>query len=706
MDPLTPTPRSSRSPSRSSAWPRELGAFFELLALAAVAITQPVFDTFARSPETFVLRRADTSDIVMFSLAVALAPALLTWALTTPTGLISRRWRRAGHLIGVATLGTLVGVQIVRRLLGLSGPRLVISALIIGVGLAVVRSRSAGLGSWLRLLAIFPAALVVWFLGLSPVGDTAFGSETIGGDGIRIGEPHDVVFIVFDELPTASLLGADGGMNGDVFPSFASLAADSTWYRNHSGAGPSTPQAVPAILTGIWPDPEALPVSKIYPRNLFTLLGVGYEQNSWEIGTDLCPDDLCPDEDRTILTEPLPELLTDAWTVLTDQLDDPAPDGEVIDFQIRQSEPQAPRRFERFIASLETEAGGPRLDLLHILYPHQPWFHIPDGRRYSAPFIAEGLGTRYHWSTPELADQARHRHLLQLGHADQLLGEVLDRLRELGRYDDSLIVVTADHGVAFLPGEPIRGLSEGNWEQIMWTPLLIKEPGQTIGATVDDPATAVDVLPTVAQHLDVRFDSSDNEDWTFAGRALQSDPSPQPDSVDVRHHLPWKLNVLEPDEGEPWMVFDGGEGFERLLDRIEPAGALGGGKLALWRFGRWGHLVGQDLGPLTQRPETVEGSVQDLDQWSDVVTLVDELPLWLGGSVDLPAGTTADVLVAFNGRISGWSQAWTDDGDHRFAVVIPPDHLIDGANRIEIFLVGGSADVPEVTPVDVGDVQG
>ena len=51
----------------------------------------------------------------------------------------------------------------------------------------------------------------------------------------------------------------------------------------------------------------------------------------------------------------------------------------------------------------------------------------------------------------------RPRHLLQLQATDTLLGQILARLKRAGAYDDSLVVVTADHGVAFTKGEPSRG---------------------------------------------------------------------------------------------------------------------------------------------------------------------------------------------------------------------------------------------------------
>jgi hypothetical protein len=62
-------------------------------------------------------------------------------------------------------------------------------------------------------------------------------------------------------------------------------------------------------------------------------------------------------------------------------------------------------------------------------------------------------------------------HTLQA--ADTLVGQVLDRLNR-SVYNDSMVVVTADHGVSFTPGQSVRIASPMTYPQIVWAPLLIK----------------------------------------------------------------------------------------------------------------------------------------------------------------------------------------------------------------------------------------
>ena len=84
---------------------------------------------------------------------------------------------------------------------------------------------------------------------------------------------------------------------------------------------------------------------------------------------------------------------------------------------------------------------------------------------------------------------------------------LLDGLEDEGRFDDAMIVVTADHGNAFVcRASPSGRSTEGNMEQIMWTPLLDqgagrRPPPRSTTAT-SCPSTS---LPTIAAGLGVEM---------------------------------------------------------------------------------------------------------------------------------------------------------------------------------------------------------
>ena len=46
----------------------------------------------------------------------------------------------------------------------------------------------------------------------------------------------------------------------------------------------------------------------------------------------------------------------------------------------------------------------------------------------------------------------------------------MDGLRAAGTFDDSLMIVTADHGYAFDDLTAVRGITEDTYSQLLWTP--------------------------------------------------------------------------------------------------------------------------------------------------------------------------------------------------------------------------------------------
>jgi hypothetical protein len=110
------------------------------------------------------------------------------------------------------------------------------------------------------------------------------------------------------------------------------------------------------------------------------------------------------------------------------------------------------------------------------------------------------------WGTDRsLMIQGYQRHLLQTGFVDALLGDLIDKLKQVGLYDASLIVITADHGVSFRATDFWRRVSETNYPDIMWIPLLVKTPYQEEGAVTDRNVETIDILPTVADALGIEL---------------------------------------------------------------------------------------------------------------------------------------------------------------------------------------------------------
>ena len=103
---------------------------------------------------------------------------------------------------------------------------------------------------------------------------------------------------------------------------------------------------------------------------------------------------------------------------------------------------------------------------------------------------------------------------------DAGLGRFFDDLRRQPWFDDSLVILTADHGDSFERGYLYHGAEL--CENSTWVPLVIRFPGQKSGARVSGLTQTVDIAPTILKSAGVPI-----PDW-MDGQALEPSSSPAP----------------------------------------------------------------------------------------------------------------------------------------------------------------------------------
>ena len=87
----------------------------------------------------------------------------------------------------------------------------------------------------------------------------------------------------------------------------------------------------------------------------------------------------------------------------------------------------------------------------------------------------------------------------EIRHADKYVGRILQYLRDRDVYDDTMIILMADHGEEF--GE--HGVYREHWstyEGTQHVPLLVKPPNQTRAKECDQLVTNVDIAPTILDY--------------------------------------------------------------------------------------------------------------------------------------------------------------------------------------------------------------
>ncbi len=148
-----------------------------------------------------------------------------------------------------------------------------------------------------------------------------------------------------------------------------------------------------------------------------------------------------------------------------------------------------------------------------------------DGSLDSIIRIAEGYSP-----TPREASHLKGLYDGEVAFADQQLGRIIGWLREKGILDNTIVIVTADHGEGF--GE--KGLwshQEVLYNTASRVPLIIRYPAVVpAGQVIEAPASSIDILPTVLNILGIE----------------------SPDGVEGRSLLPL---ILEQETGEDRAAF-------------------------------------------------------------------------------------------------------------------------------------------------------
>ena len=97
--------------------------------------------------------------------------------------------------------------------------------------------------------------------------------------------------------------------------------------------------------------------------------------------------------------------------------------------------------------------------------------------------------------TDEQIVRARHGFYAMLSFIDHKIGEVLSGLQSSGLSEDTIVVVTADHG-SMLGERGLWGIVNF-FEWAMRVPLIVRAPGRFAPHSVKTPISLVDLMPTL-----------------------------------------------------------------------------------------------------------------------------------------------------------------------------------------------------------------
>ena len=678
-----------------------------IAGLWAITFAQPLLDLLGQNPDFFVARGNSIGDILILAFGMVIVPPLIMLAIEWIALRINDKLYMGVHFFFVAGIATFLFFQF-QKSLGL--PTLLV--ILIGIGLGVLFAwalfRSPFLKNLMDILIIAPVVVLVMFVFFSNANKLIFpDSEKVElASNPSVDTP--LVLIVFDELGTNGLMTNNNTIDANRFPNFAKLERSSTWYRNESTTAFFTPRAVPGILTGNDPPSDTLPTSADQPNSIFTQLGKDYKLHVMEPVTQICPEDLCPEEatgtrqlsrlrllasdlkyveGRLVLPEGLGNRLPDVGTNF-EGFGDAAGDGgeegsgtggpaskeKAALFVKGRGGASEPAEYESFINNIpETDKG---FTMMHLHIPHQPWKYDVKGQQYNtSPTIEQLAKSTGPWQVDDNGvATTQARAYTQTGYADTLVGEVRRSLIKKGLWDKAMVIFTADHGVSF-EGQPVpqRQADDKAMGDVANPPLFIKYPGQKKGVLETKHSMTIDIVPTIA-------------------RTLGLDLNYEPDGVPLQGPVPDRPVEVEDIQGNVYSV-----SVDEMISQREAGIARTNKRLGtgpIYTLGPASQLVGSPAPAAGTPGVAAKASLDQPELYKDYRPGKDLIPMFVTGSTNgLDEG--ALLAVGVNGTIRGTAKTFEFDGADRFGTVVDPASLKPGTNRITIYEVNGN----QLTPV-------
>lgn len=671
---------------------RSLTAALHLLALHAVAVAAPLYDVLRRNREFFVAYHVTPFDLFLFVALVSVGVPLAGLLLVSIAGLAGWRWLQAAAVGLVALLLATLASQLAARAgLPLAAHVFVVGAA--GIAGAVIYARSAIARTFLLYLS--PAIVIVPLLLLVHPSMRLFvlPENPMEHRAAAGGSDTPIVLVVFDQLPLSSLMTAAGGIDAMHYPGFAQLASVSTWYRRATTVADLTGWALPPIVTGRFPRPGRLPVAEEHPENLFTFLGRSHRMEVIEPITGLCPSSICEARRESWLSKSAGMLLDSAvvyaYIITPSSMAGALPPltenwrGFIAAERWQQrwiNERDADRREapNRFLASMERADPQPTVYFLHALLPHEPYMYLASGQRFTDRPRLYGLQANGRWvEDPWPVTQAYATELLQVEYVDRYIARLLQRLRDEGLYDRTLLIVTADHGTSFRPGLTFKGINQVTVRDTAPVPLFVKLPGQRAGAVSDRNVQTIDIMPLVADVLKTPLT------WEAQGLSPLRESIAPAEFKTIFHSAATQRLHITPED-----LHADGETIRRKIDLL-------GGEQVGFRtptIAPRRDLVGRTIELDDVAEETgVRVVVEQSRQYLEVDPNGDLLPAVLHGQVmdEQRRPVSAVLAIAVDGRIETTTKTYDGvPGSHGvWSALIDPRRLRPGRNAIDVFIV-------------------
>lgn len=467
------------------------------------------------------------SRVWLLAASAVLGALLLVPRWNAAAGWLTNYWVMWGLLLGLGQELAFQEMGVAQQL----GARLGIASMVLATMLAGSAAAAIVLGrkmrlpdAQLRFAAVGATALLLassFALG-RPSTPAVEAASPVPGHAKR----PNVLLIVMDTVH-ADHLGIYGYQR-DTTPNLKELAADSTVYTNAISASDITLSSHASLFTGMYPswhgaycDPRnaayGRAISERYPTVAELLRAAGYQTKGVAANLYLRADfGLERGFDQFRIPRPVPMLAAENGFMLrrgfrqglsflfdTAQFDRLYAMGEDINTEL-------------FAELSQVDPDRPVFTFVNYMDAHFPYLPpAPYDTRFPGRRPAttqDDLETQQHvlvtgGSAPGYRSHCVSQYDGGIAYVDRQIGQVVSWLKRRGAYENTMIIITSDHGEAFGQRQRV-GHANSPYQNLLHVALIVKYPGQTRRGTEDRPVSLTDVAPTILETATVSVPAS------------------------------------------------------------------------------------------------------------------------------------------------------------------------------------------------------
>jgi arylsulfatase A-like enzyme len=280
----------------------------------------------------------------------------------------------------------------------------------------------------------------------------------------------NVLVVSFDAMR------ADGlglyGYDREVSPNLDAFANEALVFDRAYSAAPVTPTSFAAAFTGLYPYKVFLGWHLIpVPRLADVMSQNGYQTFALLNNVQLVAERHFDQGFEVFETGPWPE-------------------EELVDMAIAQMDEAA-------------GDGKPFFGWVHFISPHTP-YTFREMSAHLAPAQSDGrfaiaVGGEFEIQSDEELQRVRDLYDGEVFYADHLFGQLIAHLRDDGLLDETIVIVTADHGEEFMDHGQVQ--HNALYDELVRVPLLMRHPDHPIGSRSVAPYLNIDLMPTIASMI-------------------------------------------------------------------------------------------------------------------------------------------------------------------------------------------------------------